>query len=434
MTNSSRPGISLWSQTAIERTEYPALHDHHQADVTIIGAGFTGLRAGFELVSQGTNVMILDSQEPGYGASGRTGGQVNPMAHETPDQMRSKLGDVFGTRLSQAYINSADELFSVIKSNNLDCEPVQKGWIRAAHCRKAEKSLHSMQQGWAREGLDIEMIDTEELLRLSGSNSYRIGTLTKSAGCIQPLSYCRSMAKKISYMGGKIHGNTRVTSVVPEGNKWRVNFHDGSVLSDWVLFCTNGYTDNVLAGLNKTFIPLVSLQAATKPLSNEQYKKILPEGHTIADTRRVIYYSRRDNRNRILLGSLGRTPECSLASDKRRLITAFKTVYPSISENDIEYFWGGRVAFTPDLLPHLHEPAPGILAGLGFNGRGVAMGSTMGRVMAQRVLGKASKDLDIPTTDLPRYRFSDAKSLAIGLVIPYLETRDRWDIKISGVA
>lgn len=432
MATSQKLGTSLWSQTAIARSEYPSLHDHHNADVTIIGAGFTGLRAGFELVSQGTNVIILDSQEPGFGASGRTGGQVNPMAHETPDQMRSKLGDIFGTRLAQAYINSADELFSVIKSNELECEPVQKGWIRAAHCKNAESRLHSMQQGWAREGLDIEMIDREELIRLSGSHSYRVGTLTKTAGCIHPLSYCRSMAQKITSMGGIIHGDTQVTDVVPEGKKWRVKFNGGSVLSDWVLFCTNGYTDDVLKGLNKTFIPLVSLQAATRPLPDHEYQKILSEGHTIADTRRIIYYSRRDNRNRILLGSLGKTQDCSLNSDKKRLVTAFQSIYPTISKDDIEYFWGGRIAFTPDLLPHLHEPAPGILAGLGFNGRGVAMGSTMGRVIAQRVLGKATKDLDIPTTKLPKYRFSSARSLAIGFVIPYLETRDRLDIRLSG--
>src|SRR5699024_902759 len=133
---------------------------------------------------------------------------------------------------------------------------------------------------------------------------------------------------------------------------------NGSLLSRWVLFCTNGYTDNVLTGLKKTFIPLVSLQAATRPLSDEQYQSILPEGHTMADTRRVIYYSRKDNRNRVLLGSLGRNPECSLAADRQRLVKAFATVYPQLSVDDIEFYWGGKVAFTPDLLPHLHEPAP----------------------------------------------------------------------------
>lgn len=422
---------SLWRATAIPKGDYPPLVGDKEVDVTIVGAGFTGLRAGFELSITNTSVMVLDSHEPGWGASGRTGGQVNPMAHETPDQMRKKLGDTFGTRLAQAYISSADELFGVIRDNQLDCEPVQKGWIRAAHCRKAERSLVAMQNGWRSEGLDIEMIEGTELQRLSGSSSYRLATLTKSSGCIHPLSYCRAMARKIVDLGAAVHGGTRVVSIAPEGRKWRVKTPQGSVLSQWVLFCTNGYTDNVLKGLKKTFIPMVSLQAATKPLSDALYQSILPEGHTIADTRRVIYYSRKDNRNRILLGSLGRTPECNLRSDKNRLIKAFHTVYPQIKAEDIEYFWGGRIAFTPDLLPHLHEPAPGILAGLGFNGRGVAMGSTMGRVMAERALGKRTEDLDVPTTGLPRYRWADATSFAIGMMIPYLEARDRWDVVAS---
>lgn len=431
MKETLQPGGSLWSRTAIAQTEYPPCQGDKEVDVTVVGAGFTGLRATLELLGKGANVALVDSHQPGWGASGRTGGQVNPMAHETPDQIRKKLGSKFGSRLTEAYIKSADELFQVIKKNDIDCEPVQRGWLRAAHCKKAIPALERMQQGWSREGLDVQMIHGDDLTRLSGSQAYDVAALTSAAGCIHPLSYCRGMAQRITQAGGAIHGNTQVTEVRREGDKWRVMSPKGSLLSRWVLFCTNGYTDNVLSGLKKTFIPLVSLQAATRPLSDELYQSILPEGHTLADTRRVIYYSRKDNRNRVLLGSLGRNPECTLDVDRKRLVKAFATVYPQLSVDDIEFYWGGRVAFTPDLLPHLHEPAPGILAGLGFNGRGVAMGSVMGRVMAERASGKDTEALDIPTTSFPRYPLRDMASLGIRLMIPYLETRDRVDIALS---
>lgn len=425
---------SFWTQTAVpyfngEPDDNAQLQGQTQADVTIIGAGITGLRAALELAQHNLNVVVLDSHEPGWGASGRTGGQVNPLAHATPDKINQQLGKVFGPRMLDSYVKSGDELFNLIAQFKLQCAPTQNGWIRAAHCSSAIKELQQMHRGWSDAGLDIRFIEKKELQQLSGSTAYDTATLVKSGGCIQPLSYSRELARVASEQGAKIYCSSTVTAVESVGPQlWKVKTATASVTSKWVLFCTNGYTDNTLKGLKQTIIPLVSVQAVTRPLSDDEYHSALPQGHTLSDTRRVIYYSRKDNQNRLLFGSLGYSEHCNRA-DKKRLHQGLEKVFPQFCAADLQQYWGGRLAFTPEILPHLHEPAPGLLAGLGYNGRGVAMATVMGRILSERVKGKASEDLAIATTKFKPFFAHSLHKAGVYSAIKYYEIRDKLDIK-----
>lgn len=419
---------SYWNQTAVKYQDVSQLTDSVRADVTIIGAGITGLRAALELAQQNISVVVLDSHSPGWGASGRTGGQVNPLAHAVPEKIIQQLGPKFGRRMLESYVNSGNELFGLIQEHDLRCDAVQNGWIRGAHCRSAVKELESMHKGWSEYGLDIRFIEGSELHRLSGSEAYQVATLVDSGGCVQPLSYSRELARVATAAGASIFGQSKVCSVQPQDDKWRVVTEAGQVTSDWVLFCTNGYTDNTLKGLKKTIIPLISVQAVTRPLSDDEYNSILPKGHTLSDTRRVIYYSRKDNNNRVLFGSLGMSEQCN-GADTRRLHKGLKTVFPQLTPDDLELYWGGRLAFTPEVLPHLHEPAPGILAGLGYNGRGVAMATVMGRILSERVIGKRPEDLAIPTTQFNAFPFHSFHKVGVYSAIKYFEMRDGLDVR-----
>ena len=419
---------SYWNQTAVDYVVPEALTESLKADVTIIGAGFTGLRAAYELSKRGISVVVLESEEPGWGASGRTGGQVNPLAHAAPSKIIEQLGDVFGPRMIESYVNSGNELFNLIAENQLDCDAVQNGWLRAAHCKSAIKQLEEMHSGWSEYGLDISFLEGEKLHQLSGSNYYDVATQVASGGCIQPLSFCRELARVSAKQGAQIFAHSPVQSVKPEGNDWKVKTANGQVTSQWVLFCTNGYTDNTLQGLKKTIVPLISVQAVTRPLSAKEYSSILPNGHTLSDTRRVIYYARKDNHDRLLFGSLGMSEGCNSA-DKNRLHQGLKKVFPQFKAEDLSLYWGGKLGFTADVLPHLHEPAPGILAGLGYNGRGVAMASVMGRILAERVSGKSAEELAIATTRLSPFPFHALHKVGTYGAIKCYEMRDALDVK-----
>lgn len=428
MSHASNPVKSLWSHTAVEPPVTDTLEGATSTDVTIIGAGITGLRTALELASQGVSVTVLDSQQPGWGASGRSGGQVNPMAPTDPQSIIKKLGPTAGARIINSYIHSADEVFGLIERHGLKCDSVRKGWLRGAHCTAAIRNLEKDVARWTEQGMNIRLIDGDELQTLSGTSAYRAATLVPAGGCLHPLSYTRELVRVAREHGARVCFPHQVQSVNRQNSQWQVSTDKGTVTSDWVVFCTNAYTDSTLKGLRKTIIPLISVQAATRPLSPEEYAEYLPGGHTLSDTRRVIYYGRKDNRNRLLLGSHGSDEHCAVP-DRKRLLDAFKTVFPKLKEQDIEYFWGGRLAFTPDHLPHLHEPDQGILAALGYNGRGIAMATVMGRVLAERVAGKRSEDLDYPTTPYSKVPFHWARDVGVRTAAQYLGFRDWLDIQ-----
>ncbi|GAA0419689.1 FAD-dependent oxidoreductase [Cocleimonas flava] len=421
---------SLWQHTAVKLTRPEPLKGAVKADVTIVGAGFTGLRTALELAQKGVNVIVLDMHEPGWGASGRSGGQVNPLAHAQPSEIIEQLGDVFGNRVLNNYIHSADEVFDLIDKHDLKCDSVRKGWLRAAHSRSSIPELEKMAKNWSDMGLDIDSVEGEQLNQLSGSTAYSYATRVESGGSIHPLSYTRELARVAMEHGAQIYSDSKVSKVERKGDKWQLTTDTATIDSEWVVFCTNGYTDDTLKGLKQTIIPLISVQAATRELTDEEYAQVLPEGHTIADTRRVIYYGRKDNRNRILLGSLGSSELC-VGTDRDRIHNAFKTVFPQFKPEDIEFYWGGRIAHTKDLLPHLHEPAPGILAGLGCNGRGVAMGTVIGRILSERVLGKEQQDLAMPTTPYKSFAFHRFHEVGVSVTTKYFEMRDALEVKFS---
>lgn len=422
---------SLWAETAIAASPLMTLKENTRADVVVVGAGFTGLRTALELSEQGLNVVVLESNEPGWGASGRTGGQVNPLAHETPEQICRRLGERAGMGVVDAYAQSADEVFSLIKKYQIDCDAEQNGWLRAAHCKRAIKQLDSMSKAWAEVGLDISYVDGPELHRLMGTDTYDTATLTNKGGSVQPLSYTRGLCRVAIENGARVFSYSAARAIDKKGSRWLVKTDQAEVDTEWVVFCTNGYTENILPGLQKTIVPLVSLQAATAPLPQEVYDQILPEGHTYADTRRVIFYGRKLKDRRIVFGTLGVNHECDRASDIKRLYKGLAETYPQLKGVPLSHKWGGKIAHTPDILPHLHEPMPGVLAGLGFNGRGVAMGTVMGRIIAERILGKSADDLQIPVTNYksaPLRHFSD---IAVKSAVPILETLDSLEKRFT---
>ncbi len=421
---------SLWKETAITAPILEKLTGEITADVAIIGAGFTGLRAALELAQQGLSVVVLDSHEPGWGASGRNGGQVNPMAHELPDEIINHLGGIFGPRMVQNYANSANELFELVKKHDLKCHATQNGWLRGAHSRPSIHHIEQMAKAWSTAGLDLSLIEGNELQNLIGSKAYSLASKVSSGGSVQPLSYARELCRIAQEKGAQVFSESKVDKLIQKGEQWQVQTDSGKVTSEWVLFCTNAYTDKILKGLKQSVSPIISVQAATRPLTDDEYEEILPQQNTLSDNRRVVFYTRKEENKRLVFGSVGLAQDCN-SSDQRRLQRGLQKVFPQLSAKDIEYYWGGKFAITTDGLPHLHEPAKGILAGLGYNGRGVAMATLMGRVLATRVAGTAQKDLDIPTTPYGSFKLRPFHRIGLPAMVKYSEARDAFEEKFS---
>lgn len=387
---------SLWAATAPPGPAAPPLAGTLKVDVAVVGAGYTGLTAALHLAERGTTVAVLDAGEPGWGASGRNGGQVIPGLKYDPDELEARFGPEQGPRLVDFAGRAADLVFDLIERHNIACDPVRTGWLQPAHSPAARVSVERRAAQWARRGADVAVLDRSTMAEMLGSEAYCGGWIDRRAGNIQPLAFARGLAAAAVAKGAVIHGGTPAQTVRREEREWRIETPGGSVLAGTVLLCTNGYTDRLFPGLEREVISTNSYQAATRPLPERLRAAILPGRQAASDSRRVLLYYRLDRDGRFIIGGRGTAADEPAPALFERLRRAARDLYPQLAEAEWGNHWSGRVAFTVDHLPHLAELGPGLIAGLGYQGRGVAMATNIGKVLADRLLGARPEELPLP--------------------------------------
>ena len=274
----------------------------------------------------------------------------------------------------------------------------------------------------------MEQVDGAALQALSGTRSYASGILVPKGGAVQPLSLARGLARVARSAGARIFGRSPVLGVARWGADWVVHCAEAQIRAGQVVLATNGYTGGLVPQLRRTILPLVTIQVATDPLPDQVIADVLPGGQTISDTRRVIMYARREPDNRMVFGGIGKKGLRGAITGHTALIRDAARVYPQLKGVRWRYRWGGQIAVTDDHLPHLHEPVPGVLAGLGYNGRGVAMSHVMGRVLAERALGADPRAMDFPVTDMQPKAVRMTQMIGKGAAIRYWQLRDRLEM------
>ena len=421
---------SLWTATAMPAASYPPLEGEERADVCIIGGGFTGLSAALHLAEGGASVVVLEAGVVGSGASGRNGGQVIPGLKLDPSELEAEFGAERGARLTELVGGAADFVFDLVRRHRIECDARQDGWIKACHSEAALRAARHTAAEWSRRNGAVEAIDRVRIAELTGTDAYIGGFVDHRGGVVQPLSYTRGLARAAQQAGARIHERSVAATPRRGGGEWVVSTASGSVRAAHVVIGTNGYTD--LAGaqgpwpkLARTVVPVYSYIAATAPLSDDLRRSILPKGQAVSDSRRLLRYFRLDAAGRMVMGGRGRMRESSDRSDYANIIASAIELYPRLGACDWGFVWGGKVAVTLDHLPHLHELAPGVHAALGYNGRGVAMATVMGKVLADRVLGGGAPAF--PESPLRPIPFHRGRRPVFELIVAWKRILDRME-------
>jgi len=415
---------SLYAETALPAPDTPALDGDRNASVAIVGGGFTGLSTALHLAQRGVDTVVLEANEPGWGASGRNGGQVNPGLKHDPDQVERDFGTDLGGRMVALSGGAPDFVFDLVRTQQIACEAIQSGTLRVTTKRSPAADMARTAEQWNRRGAGLVPLRDEGARAFTGSHHYIGGLLDPRGGQLNPLSYARGLARAAIAAGASVHGDTRVTRIHRDGLSWRLETSSGTVRADKVVLATNGYTDDLWPGLRRGIIPVYSAIVASEPLPEDLAARITPHRASVYEMGEITVYYRLDQQGRLLMG--GRSVQADVAGVSRlRYLMAYAvTLWPALRDVAWTHGWSGQIAATSDHYPHVHEPAEGVLVCLGYNGRGVALSSRMGPELANRLIGGAHARFDMPITGIKGIPFHGLWKHAVRARVIYGRIKD----------
>ncbi len=415
---------SLYADTARPPVATPPLDGDRRASVCVIGAGFTGMSAALHLAAQGTDVVVLERNEPGWGASGRNGGQVNPGLKWDPDTVEADFGPELGRRMVAMAWDAPNVVFDIVARHQIECEASQAGTLRAAFQGNNVAEIRAAFEQGARRDMPVEFLDGPAMRTAMGTDRYLCALLDKRGGHVNPLGYARGMAQAAQQLGVTIHGGTPADKIWREGTSWKVATPSGTVTADRLVIGTNGYTDDLWPKLRRSVVPVYSGIAASEPVPDDVAREIFPLRGSIYELGKITTYYRLDRWNRVLMGGRCRQTDISEPSDVQWMVDYARRLWPQLAPYKWTHGWSGQLAVTPDHYPHIHEPAPGVLVCVAYNGRGVAMSTAMGPQLARRTLGGTAAEIDMPITDLKEIPFHALWKTAVSARVLYGRIRD----------
>ncbi len=395
----------LWSDCAVANPIIDSLQGHHEADVLVVGGGYTGLSAALHLVEQGVSVILIEANSIGYGASGRNAGLVNAGIWKPPQHVVDELGEEAGGKFNQALFDSPRTVFELVERYQIDCQARRCGTINIAHKASVLDYLQSRCEQMHQLGASTSLIDGEQAQKLSGSPVYKYGgILDPEAGTIQPLSYVRGLAQAAQKLGVKLYQESALLDLQREETRWLATTDNGQVIADKVILASNAYSNQHCQGVRESTVPVFIFHCATEPLDAEVIAQIIPERHGIWDTQTLLTSSRIDDAGRLIMSSAGSLHGIGIARSIRQnwLRRLRKRLYPQVGETKWAYYWSGQIGVTNNSLPRIQLLAPGVFAPSGYNGRGIGTGTVIGKHLAATIVSGNRNEFPFPVETLYR--------------------------------
>jgi glycine/D-amino acid oxidase-like deaminating enzyme len=388
---------NLYHDTAEPPVVCAPLEGERRSEVIVVGGGITGLSTALHLAESGIAVALLEAHDPGWGASGRNGGQVNPGLKADPDEVEKRFGADLGGRMNSLSGGAPGFVFDLIQRLKIDCDARRSGTLRAAASPRQARRLRSTAAQLSRRGAPVELLEGNALAQATGTQRYALAMLDRRGGDLNPLRYARGLAAAARAAGAQLYDNSRALRLQRQGQLWQVSTAGGSMVAPHVVLATNGYTDDLWPELKRTIVPVFGAMAASAPLPDAAARDILPGRSVLYETGAITHYYRVDAGRRLLFGGRGPMREVSDAAAIKHLLAYAERLWPAIGPLAWTHVWGGQLAMTTDHYPHVHEPQPGVSICLGYNGRGVAMATVMGALLAARIANPGAR-FDMPIT------------------------------------
>jgi glycine/D-amino acid oxidase-like deaminating enzyme len=389
----------LWEMTAPPGPQTQTIEGELTADVLIVGAGYAGLSSALHLAEAGVDAVVLEAVDIGFGGAGRNVGLVNAGMWMMPNDVIGGLGAEHGERLFELLGAAPEFVFELISKHRIECEVERSGTLHCAVGRRGLAELKLRAAQWTARGAPVRLLDEAETAAKTGTPSYAGALLDLRAGTIQPLAYARGLARAALQAGARIFTHSPAMSCERIQGKWIVRSKQGAVRADWIIVASDAYSHGPWQAIRDEQVHLPYFNFATEPLPEHLKGSILPERQGAWDTKEILSSFRMDQAGRLIFGSVGALRGTGAAVHRAWARRAIRSLFPQIGDVRFQAEWYGMIGMTADNLPRFHKLAPNVIAFSGYNGRGIAPGTTFGRILANYVSGRIDdQHLPLPVT------------------------------------
>jgi glycine/D-amino acid oxidase-like deaminating enzyme len=386
MPDTTNHANSYYAATRRERIDYPALAGDVRADVAVVGAGFTGVSASLSLAERGYDVVLLEANRVGWGASGRNGGQLIDGFVDI-GKIESRLGTDAANLVYRMGLECRDLVLERIERYGIECD-LKFGFVDLALKQRDLDHFRSEIDRKIRLNYPhrMQFVPKEEIVSVVGSKRYIGGLVNSGNGHLHPLDLCIGEARAAADLGARIFERSAVMRV-HHGNAPVVETANGRVHAKKVVLAGNAYLGRAEPKLFGAVIPAGSYMIATERLDPALASELLPQDMAACDQRVGLDYFRLSADKRLLFGGLcnysGRHPEDITASLRPNMLK----VFPQLGNARIEYEWGGYIAISINRIPQLGRIGDNSYYAQGYSGHGLAPSHLAGRIIADAIGG-----------------------------------------------
>ncbi len=417
---------SFYAAQAEKLDPFPTARGDLSCDVCVVGGGYTGLSTALHLAQRGYDVIVLEAQRVGFGASGRNGGQVSMGQRVEQTTLEDMVDQTHARALWDIGAQAVDLVKSLcdLPEVRTDFTP---GIVEAVHRPRDHKHNHAYVDHMRRayDYHDVRVLEPDECRETVNSPAYHGGVLDMGSGHVNPLELVLGLARLCASAGVRIFEQSKVVDLV-HGDPATLHTEAATITARYVVLGCNGYLGKLNARVAARVMPINNYIVATEPMSPEQQDALIRNNYAVADSKFVVNYFRFSEDHRLLFGgteSYGYKFPKDIAGAVRKPMTE---IFPQLAGTKIDYAWGGTLSITMNRLPHFERLAGNVLSMSGYSGAGVALGTLAGQIGAEAIAGQAERfDVmsQIPTRPFPGGAALRSPLMVLGMV--WYGLRDR---------
>jgi len=421
--------LEPWWWQAAPPVSVPPLTLPQAVDVAIIGAGFTGATAALTCARAGRSVLLLEAENPGFGASTRNGGMIGSGHRVGFEELSRKYGEQVAEEVLREGLRALDYATALIERENIDCDFIRCGRFRGAWTTGDYDTIAQEMDFLKKKiGLEAHMVPRAEQHREVAVDAYQGGCVYETHGGLHPAKFYRGIFEKAVEAGALVAAQTTVTTVRRATGGYRLETTRGAFHAKEVIVASNGYTTRATPSLRRKLIPIASYMIATEPLGVDRVKALIPSGKMIVETRsQHCYYRPSPDGERILLGGRAALSHIDTAKSAIKLRRLLVGLFPSLEDMQVSHSWLGTLGFSKDHLPHIGKNRDGLYFAVGYSGSGVAMAPYLGWRVANKVLGNEDGATGFDSINHPNVLLREFVPLGLPIVNIWYRTKDMME-------